>query len=411
MVHPPGRGRRRIPCGGARSRRRARDAGQDARGFDGDELRLYQLSLDRLLRLLRLDRLDRLDRLLLVELDGLLAERRAHAYDHGADRRLGGDRGMTSGAMRSLRALGTTAFVAVTDHRRIDESQILLDEELQAIDEACSRFRPDSEIRAVNEAEGRAVRVSPRLFEALSVARRVAANTDGAVDPTVGRAVEETGYDVSFEAIRDEPDQPPGEAVPAPGWWRLELDPSTLTVRVPAGTRLDLGASAKALAADKAASKIFEKSGCGVLVSIGGDISVAGPPPDEGWSVGIAVDSSTEPDRAAQAVAITSGGLASSSTTVRAWRRGGHRLHHIVDPATGECAPDYWTLATAVGPSCVEANALSTAAIVWAARARERLSAMRVPARLVRKDGTVFLVGGWPRPSVADRVGALQGEI
>jgi thiamine biosynthesis lipoprotein len=136
--------------------------------------------------------------------------------------------------------------------------------------------------------------------------------------------------------------------------------------------------------------------GSGALISIGGDVAVAGEPPPEGWAIGIAVDSATSPDDVEQVVAIRRGGLASSSTEVRSWQMGNSHVHHIVDPATGCSSSAYWRLVSTVGASCVDANALSTAAVVWAARAIERLRPFGQAARLVRCDGEVFTLNGWP---------------
>ncbi len=72
-------------------------------------------------------------------------------------------------------------------------------------------------------------------------------------------------------------------------------------------------------------------------------------------------------------------------------------MHHIVDPATGSSAAPYWRLVSAVGASCVDANALSTASIVWGDEALERLRPFDQAVRLLRHDGKVFSLGGWPR--------------
>ena len=117
-------------------------------------------------------------------------------------------------------------------------------------------------------------------------------------------------------------------------WREIELDPERARVRIPLTGSLDLGATAKALAADRAAAAAATVAG-GVLVSLGGDISVSGPPPHQGWSVRVTDDHRSPPDADGQTVAITRGGLATSSTTVRVWRRGDRTVHHIVDPATG----------------------------------------------------------------------------
>jgi thiamine biosynthesis lipoprotein len=160
--------------------------------------------------------------------------------------------------------------------------------------------------------------------------------------------------------------------------------------------RLDLGSSAKAFAADRAAALICNELGSGVLVSLGGDIAVAGTPPPGGWAVGIAVDSSTPVDRVAQVVAIHCGGLASSSTAVRRWTSGARRVHHIIDPASGDCVAPYWTLVSATGESCVAANAVSTAAIVWGDSAVQHLAPFGQAVRMVRHDGRIFSLNGWP---------------
>ena len=65
-----------------------------------------------------------------------------------------------------------------------------------------------------------------------------------------------------------------------PGWREVRLDGQSLTM--PAGVQLDLGATAKAWAADRSAARIAQQLGGGVLVSLGGDIAVAGPPPAAG---------------------------------------------------------------------------------------------------------------------------------
>jgi thiamine biosynthesis lipoprotein len=97
-----------------------------------------------------------------------------------------------------------------------------------------------------------------------------------------------------------------------------------------------------------------------------------------------------------QVVAIRQGGLASSSTEVRSWQMGGERVHHIVDPSTGRTPAAYWRLVSASGSSCVDANALTTAALVWGEQAIERLRAFGQPVRLLRHDGELFTLGGWP---------------
>jgi thiamine biosynthesis lipoprotein len=321
----------------------------------------------------------------------------------------------TGVAVRSLRAIGTTASVAVTAVERADEALGLLTEDLRALDEACSRFRPDSELRRLEEdGRGRLTRVSPLLFEAIDVACGVAMQTAGIVDPTIGSALIELGYDRDFDELGSDGPMIDVQPRPAPGWWRIELDRDAGTVAVPVGVHIDLGASAKAWAADASAARIAAALGCGVLVNLGGDVAVSGCPPDDGWAVGIAATCTTPTSDVDQVVAISSGGLATSGTTARSWERGGRAVHHIVDPWTGQAAPVVWTLVSTTASSCLEANAYSTAAVVWGRDAVGNLCDRGVSARLVDAEGVVVHCGGWPAetdgPHPPDVPGPLDHE-
>jgi thiamine biosynthesis lipoprotein len=302
---------------------------------------------------------------------------------------------------RSLSAIGTTATVVVQDPDGADGAERMLRSELDAIDRACSRFRADSELQMVHAQAGRPVRVSPLLFSALEVACAVAARTGGAVDPTVGNAIVALGYDRDLSEVGDRAAVPPGALGPVAGFVHVQLDPARRTVRIPRGVHLDLGSSAKALAADRAAARIAGALGSGVLVSIGGDVAVAGRPPEAGWPVGIAVASATPLGEVEHVVAIQRGGLASSSTSVRTWTAGTRPVHHIIDPRTGDCVEPYWSLVSATGASCVDANALTTAALVWGEEALTLLPPFHQAVRLVRPDGRTFFVGGWPEEHAA----------
>jgi thiamine biosynthesis lipoprotein len=228
----------------------------------------------------------------------------------------------------------------------------------------------------------------------------VAFLTAGIVDPTIGSALVALGYDRDFDDLDTEGTGPPGRPEPAPGWWTIHLDPERRTAAIPPGVHVDLGSTAKAFAADRTAGRIADALGCGVLVNLGGDVAVSGPPPRGGWAVGIAAKCTTPVDAVDQVVAISGGGLASSGTTARSWVRNGRRVHHIVDPWTGEAAAAVWSLVSATAQTCVEANAWSTASVVWGEDAIGNLAAGRVCARLVRSDGEVVRVGGWPDDAV-----------
>ncbi len=303
-------------------------------------------------------------------------------------------------ARDSFDVFGTTAVLLVTDHRAIGQARAIADRELAAVDLACSRFRPDSELTRLNEAAGgSAQKISTVFADLLAAALRAARLTGGDVDPTCGRALVGLGYDRDFAQVAAEGDAPPrltGPVGPVPGWRRVHLDLAGRRARLDKGVQLDLGATAKAWAADRSAAQIAAKLDCSVLVSLGGDIAVAGPPPEHGWRVRVTDDHAAPAAAPGQTVTISSGGLATSSTTVRAWKVGGQPVHHIIDPATGEPARSCWRTVSVAAGSCVDANTASTAAIIRGPAAPDWLRDAGLPARLVREDGSVETTAGWP---------------
>jgi thiamine biosynthesis lipoprotein len=274
----------------------------------------------------------------------------------------------------------------------------ILRDELAAIDLACSRFRADSELMAVNAAAGRTVAVSPLLAEAVRVALTAAVQTGGDVDPLLGRALAAAGYDADYAAL---PADGPA-AVPAPppaGAWQ-DVEVTEDTVRIPAGTALDLGATAKALAVDRAAAAIAAATGAGVLVNVGGDLATGGPVPPAGWPVRLTDDAAREdvrrPGGTGPVIRLHGGGLATSSTAVRRWRRAGTTYHHVLDPGSGLPAEPVWRTVTVTAARCVDANTASTAAIVRGRGSPDWLAGLRLPSRLVDAAGRVHRVAGWP---------------
>lgn len=311
-------------------------------------------------------------------------------------------RARQSRALRSAtwEALGTTVVLRVSDAAGVADARAAVEDELAAIDLACSRFRPDSELSRLNALSGRTVSVSPLLLEALQLALRAAELTDGDVDPTVGRALQLAGYDRDWKLLRPAQGQPaPAARVRArvrSGWRELSLDVGGASVRVTAGISLDLGATAKAWAADRAATVAAASAGCGALVSVGGDIATCGAAPGDGWQIRVTDDHRSDAAAPGQTIAITCGGLATSSTAVRRWSHAGHTMHHIIDPRTGAPVRDTWRTVSVAAASCADANIAATAALVRARRAPSWLAASALPARLLAWDGTLTTVGEWP---------------
>ena len=283
----------------------------------------------------------------------------------------------------------TRAHLIVTDPGALPEAESLTRKWLSAVDAAASRFRPDSEVRRL-AAEGACGEVvSPLLAELIDVALAAAALTEGDVDPTLGNALLRLGYTGGT-----------GSTHPADGivqqrpcsWSDIRLVGQRLWL--PKGLLLDLGATAKAHTADVAAAAIAQQLGVGVLLSLGGDLRVAGEhTPDEGWVIQVQ-DGPAQPSATVRLAGTQA--LATSSTLHRTWQHGGSSLHHVLDPSTCRPAPIVWRTATVAADTCLLANTLSTACLVRGLRAPALLTEFGVAARLVAADGTVCNVGGFP---------------
>ncbi len=320
-------------------------------------------------------------------------------------------------------ALGMLVQLAVTSPGQLAAARELLEADLTALDLACSRFRPDSELIAVgNAARGASgpvtMSVSPLLAEAVAVSLRAAQLTDGDIDPTVGGVLADLGYDRDFAELT-----PPGSPLGPDTDAARNADGTNGARRGRAGPRdprvavgprrpcrraadrawpaseLDLGATVKGWAADRSAARIAGELGCGVLVSLGGDTAVAGEPPAGGWRIRVQDRTALPgepPDGPSQVVTIRDGGLATSSTAARRWRRGGDVLHHILDPRTARPAAQVWRTVSVAASTCADANTAATAAIIKGRQAAGWLTGLRLPARLVSIEGTVHTVCDWP---------------
>lgn len=296
------------------------------------------------------------------------------------------------------RALGTYVHLSTSEATALEPARQIAIRLLADVDRTCSRFRSDSDLVRANAAAGSWTHVDRLLVQAISAAMDAAAQTDGLVDPTLAHSLEAVGYDRDIALIPAASADPAGVPLPARfgAWQEILLDPEG-AVRVPPGCALDLGATAKAWAADLIATSIAAESDSTIVISLGGDLAVAGP--GDGWPVAI---SETIDDFAdTEIVHLPYGGLATSSTAARRWIRGGVIRHHLIDPRTGEPTSGRWRTVTATGATCVAANTASTAAIVLGDRAVGWLTERDIPARLVDTQGAIVRTARWPEPEVS----------
>jgi thiamine biosynthesis lipoprotein len=237
-----------------------------------------------------------------------------------------------------------------------------------------SRFRADSELNRVNRSESRVVVVSDLFARVLRAALAAAHSTNGLVDPTLGAAIEAAGYDRDFSLLANDA-RPPGPAV------RGRRDSVRLSGRLlsrPPGIALDLNGVVKALAVDSALELI---TGDG-LVAAGGDLAARG-----GANVGLP---------GAGALHLIAGGVATSGTTKRHWRRGGELQHHLIDPGSGRPARSRWDEVTVAADSCLAADVAAKAAFLLSDEGPGWLDERGLPGRF-RAGGELVVNDAWSR--------------
>jgi len=267
-------------------------------------------------------------------------------------------------------SMGCRVVAAGADDRGIESIRRLFDDR----DRRFSRFRPGSELNAVNRAAGRPTVVSVAFAEMLERSLAIAAETGGLVDPTVGGALEALGYTRDFALLADDP-APAGPPRPAPGWARVEL--SGRVLRMPPDCVLDLNGIVKSATVDDAVALL---SGNG-FVSAGGDLAVRGPA-----TVGLP---------GGGAVSVERGGIATSGSTKRRWRRAGTMHHHLIDPVTGRSAEMCWETVTASGATCVAADVAARSGFLTDAGGPDWLDRRGIPGRFVSPDGMVVVNEAW----------------
>lgn len=293
---------------------------------------------------------------------------------------------------------GTSMQIVVTDRDSLGVARREVEAELDVIEAAASRFRSDSEINVLARAAGQPTEVSEVLSDLLDAALTAARLTDGDVDPTVGAALIELGFDDEYVGGGEATTLVDSATIPA-RWSMVTLHDRIATV--PAGVVLDLGATAKAVAADRCADRAHLATAGGVLVNLGGDIATAGTAPEDGWQI-LVQDLDGDP---ASRIGLPAGAaLATSSTVRRRWHRGDQLVHHILDPRTCLPANPVWRTVTVAARTCFAANTISTAAIVRGWRALKWIASLDTTARLVDRDMIEYLIGGWPAgPRAVDR--------
>jgi thiamine biosynthesis lipoprotein len=238
----------------------------------------------------------------------------------------------------TFRAMGTTVEAWLSG---VSEPLVDWFEEVESV---CSRFRPDSELSAINSGVSWPVAVSPVMAGVLSAAVLARTITGGLVDVGVGSVVAGWGYDRTFHDVADVCARPVQD-------FEIDWDFRDRRVTLMPGTALDLGGLAKGWACDRAV-----ESGLCAVVSAGGDIRS-----EDDATVAVVVDPwGQEVAR----VAVGRGAMATSSVARRRWKVGSREVSHLMDPRTREPVESPVLSATVLAGDAVEAEIGAKAVLI-----------------------------------------------
>jgi FAD:protein FMN transferase len=279
-----------------------------------------------------------------------------------------------------FRVMNTDALLIV--HPRAARSPLarLTDAEALArtTERTFSRFIDTSELCRVNASAGSWIDVSPEMSEVLELAYGLHERTGGLFDPGILADLERAGYDRTFEDLPAEREL--GGAAPARGATFAEIELGHHRVRLPPRLRIDLGGIVKGWAADRLADRLADLGPC--LVELGGDTAVRGLPPDSaGWEIGLQAPGAT--GELLGVLRLTEGGVATSGTDARRWRRGGSWAHHLIDPRTGEPSRSALTQVTALAENAAFAEVWAKAALIAGEEGAAQILASNPALKLV----------------------------
>jgi thiamine biosynthesis lipoprotein len=233
--------------------------------------------------------------------------------------------------------MGTVFTVAVYGRDRAFLSEVVeqVFEEVDRINDQMSKYRPQSEVSAINrEAWSHPVLVEPRLFHLLEVCVQRSEETDGDFDVTAGPLMKEWGFFrgrgqlPSHEEIR--------QALTHIGYQHLKLDPERRTIKFDtSGVEIDLGGIAKGYAVDRAVEVLRSNGITSALVSSGTSslYALGSPPGDRAWK--IVLRSPYDARKAGDVIHLKNYSLSTSGSYEKFFKMGGKTHCHIMNPHTG----------------------------------------------------------------------------
>jgi FAD:protein FMN transferase len=285
--------------------------------------------------------------------------------------------------------MDTVVDIQVASQKSMEETEAKINRAFQAfqkVEQACSRFTPSSELKQASQAVGTPVEISPFLFEPLRFAIEMAKLTDGLFDPTVGKVMEESGFNRHY-LTGDVMESPSSDSAT---YQDVVLNQQTHTLFLKKPLVIDLGAVAKGFAIDLAANELKEFDG--FIINAGGDL-FAGGVDEKGnpWKIGIQhpyqKEKIIETIEISDAAICTSGSYERRNPTIADG-------HHIVNSRT-KCSPNELVSTSVIAPFAMMADAFSTVSfLLGVKKGKSLLEGLDLKGLLITPELRIVRVGG-----------------
>jgi thiamine biosynthesis lipoprotein len=285
--------------------------------------------------------------------------------------------------------MDTVVDIQVVTRKSKEETEEKINRAFQAfkkVEQACSRFTSTSELMQASKIIGAPVEISPFLFEPLLFAIEMAKLTDGRFDPTVGKVMEENGFNRHY-LTGDLMDSPSSDSVT---YQDIILNQQKRTLYLKRPLVIDLGAVAKGFAIDLAANELKEFEG--FLVNAGGDLFAGGLDADGGkWKIGI--QHPHQKDRIIETIEISNQAICTSGSYERKSPTK-PEIHHLMNAKTSR-SPNEWISCSVIAPFAMMADGFSTASFLLGANKGKRLiEELNLKGFLITSELQIVRAGG-----------------
>ena len=295
--------------------------------------------------------------------------------------------------------MGSAWTVKIAGSLPLDREQLQagVQARFEAVDQALSTYRADSALSRFNDhASDDWIDIDPELAQVLGYALSLAQLSDGAYDVTVGPLVNLWGFGPDPATHRVPTDSAIAAARARVGWRKVEVDVQQHRARKQSGVRIDLSSLGKGRGVDRVAEYLDAQGVANYLIDLSGKLRARGRNArGMVWQVAVEQPAPDDPSGAARTVpavvALRDESIATAGNYRRFFESGGRHYSHIIDPRTGAPVAHATLSATALGPTCMQADALATLLMVMDPAAALRIAAGQgVPALLIQREGGGF---------------------